>query len=36
MWTAWFICRLPRSDSRQATRPPEDTSVGAVPLQAAK
>jgi hypothetical protein len=27
--------RLPRSDSRQAFRPPEDTSTGAVPLQAA-
>jgi hypothetical protein len=36
MWTAWFIRRFPRSDSRQTTRPPEDTSAGAVPLQAAK
>src|SRR5438067_11869200 len=30
MWTAWFIRRFPRSDSRQATRPPEDTRRGAV------
>jgi len=32
MQAAWFIRRFPRNDSRQATRPPEDTSVGAVPL----
>src|SRR5512140_288499 len=36
MWLAWLSRRLPRSDSRQAFRPPEDTSAGAVPLQAAK
>jgi hypothetical protein len=36
MWIAWLSRRLPRRDSRQAFRPPEDTSMGAVPLQAAK
>jgi hypothetical protein len=36
MWIAWLSPRLPRSDSRQGFRPPEDTPAGAVPLQAAK
>ena len=33
---AWLSRRLPRRDSRQIFRPPEDTSIGAVPFQAAK
>ena len=33
---AWQSRRFPRRDSRQAFRCPEDTSIGAVPLQAAK
>jgi hypothetical protein len=32
MWMAWLRRRLPRSDSRWIFRPPEDTSIGAVPL----
>jgi hypothetical protein len=36
LWMAWLIPRLPRSDSRRIARPPEGTSAGAVPLQAAK
>jgi len=36
MWIAWSSRRLPRRDSRQIFRPPEDTSMGAVPSQAAK
>jgi len=36
LWMAWFSRRFPRSDSRQMMRLPEDTSAGAVPLQAAK
>src|SRR5215831_9273702 len=36
MCTAWLTRRLPRSDSRQIVRPPEETSTGAVPVQAAK
>src|SRR5262249_2149081 len=36
MWIAWLSLRLPRSDSRWAFRPPEDTPAGAVPLPAAK
>jgi hypothetical protein len=35
MWMAWLRRRFPRSDSRQVFRFPEDTSIGAVPLQAA-
>src|SRR5437870_8363045 len=35
MWMAWFSRRLPRSDSRCTFRLPEDTSIGAVPSQAA-
>ena len=35
-WIAWLGLRLPRSGSRQSVRPPEDTSAGAVPWQAAK
>jgi hypothetical protein len=36
MWTAWLSRRFPRLLSRQAFRGPEDTSTGALPLQAAK
>jgi hypothetical protein len=36
MWMAWLMCRFARSDSRWTFRSPEDTSTGAVPLQAAK
>jgi len=36
MWMAWLMRRFPRSDSRQVVRLPEETSIGAVPLQAAK
>ena len=36
MWMAWFKCRLPRRESRWTFLPPEDTSIGAVPLKAAK
>jgi hypothetical protein len=36
MWIAWLIRRWPRSDRRRAFRFPDDTSTGAVPLQAAK
>src|SRR5215470_8832451 len=35
MWMAWPGRRLPRSESRWIFRPPEETSIGAVPLQAA-
>ena len=33
---AWLRVRFPRRESRQILRPPEDTSMGAVPLKAAK
>src|SRR5205085_2047399 len=36
MWMAWLRVRLPRRESRQTLRPPEETSIGAVPLKAAK
>jgi len=36
MWMAWPCCRFPRLLSRQILRGPQDTSIGAVPLQAAK
>jgi hypothetical protein len=36
MWIAWLIRRLPRSDRRWTFRFPDETSTGAVPLQAAK
>jgi hypothetical protein len=36
MWMAWFTRLFPRRDSRQTLRFPEDTSTGAVLLQAAK
>src|SRR6516165_5683533 len=36
MRMAWLSRRFPRRDSRQIVRWPEDTSIGAVPLQAAK
>jgi hypothetical protein len=36
MWMAWLSRRLPRRESRQIFRRPEDTSIGVVPLQAAK
>src|SRR6185437_14352691 len=36
MWMAWLTRRFPRRDSRWTLRPPEATSTGAVPLQAAK
>src|SRR5215467_14580049 len=36
MWMAWLRRRLPRRDSRWIFRPPEATSMGAVPLSAAK
>jgi hypothetical protein len=32
MWMAWLGRRLPRRDSRQVFRRPEETSIGAVPL----
>jgi hypothetical protein len=32
MWMAWLSRRLPRLESRQAFWPPEETSMGAVPL----
>jgi hypothetical protein len=32
MWMAWLSCRLPRRESRWVIRPPEDTSIGAVPV----
>ena len=35
MWRAWFSCRFPRRDRRWVIRPPEDTSMGAVPVYAA-
>jgi hypothetical protein len=31
MWMAWLSLRLPRRDSRQSLRLPEETSIGAVP-----
>jgi hypothetical protein len=36
MWMAWLGRRFPRRVSRRALRFPEDTSIGAVPLQSAK
>ncbi len=33
---AWLIARFPRLLSRQTLRPPGETSIGAVPVQAAK
>jgi hypothetical protein len=36
MWMAWPCRRFPRQDSRCTVRCPQDTSIGAVPLQAAK
>ncbi len=36
MWMAWLRMRFPRRESRHTFRPPEDTSMGAVPLKAAK
>jgi hypothetical protein len=36
MLKAWQCRQFPRRDSRQTFRSPEDTSIGAVPLQAAK
>jgi hypothetical protein len=36
MWVAWFSRRLPRCESRCTTRCPEETSIGAVPVQDAK
>ena len=35
MWIAWFNWRFPRRDNRCTMRPPEPTSIGAVPLYAA-
>jgi hypothetical protein len=32
MWMAWFSFRLPRRLSRCRLLPPEETSMGAVPL----
>ena len=32
MWRAWLSRRFPRRESRCTTRPPEDHSIGAVPL----
>ncbi len=32
----WLRVRFPRRESRHTLRPPEDTSMGAVPLNAAK
>jgi hypothetical protein len=32
MWMAWLILRFPRLDSRWILRPPDETSIGAVPL----
>jgi len=32
MWMAWLRRRLPRSENRWIFRPPEETSIGAVPL----
>src|SRR5271156_6666651 len=36
MWMAWLSRRFPRLLSRRAFRCPEETSIGAVPLQDAK
>jgi len=35
VWMAWFRVRFPRLERRWRTLPPEETSMGAVPLHAA-
>jgi hypothetical protein len=36
MWMAWLSWRLPRRDSRWIVYGPDDASIGAVPVKAAK
>ena len=35
VWMAWFNVRFPRRERRWRILPPEETSMGAVPLHAA-